>query len=109
MCYRHEPGGAKIFYLCGQGVVVANNQWAQFNGTKLHETQPFEGTRVSLIAFTHNACEELSEVLVRDLQAMGFTAGGSDRLRDDGDVDGAKPGRRPPWHPPCPLLPRVLS
>lgn len=65
----------------------ANGAWAKFNGCKLHETQPFEGTRVSIIAFTHNACDELHEGLVGDLRALGFTAGGSERIRDAGDVD----------------------
>ena len=69
-----------------KGVLDARGVWRYFNGTKLHETQPFEGTRISVIAFTHNACDELTEGLATDLKELGFTAGGTDRQRDAGDV-----------------------
>ena len=57
-------------------MVNAKNTWAKFDGTKLHETQPFQGERISLIAFTHNACEELQADLVAELRGLGFGAGG---------------------------------
>ena len=69
-----------------KGTLNATGAWRFFNGTKLHETQPFQGTRISVIAFTHNACDELTEGLAEDLRALGFTAGGTDRQRDEGDV-----------------------
>jgi hypothetical protein len=52
-----------------------------------HETLPFKGTRISFIVFTHNACEELTEDVVAELQELGFTACSTDRQRDPGNVD----------------------
>jgi hypothetical protein len=61
-----------------QGVVDVRHQWKHFMGNKPHETQPFEGdTRISLIAFTHSAFEELKEELCAPLRDLGFMAVGS--------------------------------
>ena len=46
------------------------DKWCKFNGKLEHETQPFEGTRISFILFTHNACEELTSDVVADLQVV---------------------------------------
>jgi len=80
---EHTGGG---LWTEDRGVVEAKDKWALFNGTKLHETQPFEGERISLIVFTHNACEEIKPSLVSELRRAGFTAGSSERIRDEGDV-----------------------
>ena len=81
---EHTGGG---LWTADQGVVDPNRKWASFNGCKEHCTQPFKGTRISLIAFTHNSYEELSEELCERLRGLGFMAVGSERIRDQGDVD----------------------
>jgi hypothetical protein len=81
----HTGGG---LWTEDQGVVDARHQWKRFMGTKEHATQPFEGTtRISLIAFTHSAFEELQEELCGSLRDLGFMAVGSSRIRDEGNVD----------------------
>ena len=65
---EHTGGG---LWTEDHGVVDASGKWAKFNGTKLHETQPFEGTRLSVIAFTHNACDELTEATAVELKNIG--------------------------------------
>jgi hypothetical protein len=70
-----------------QGVIDCHGAWKKFDGKKLHETQPFGGTRISFIVFTHNACEELTSEVVGELRALGFTAGDTCRQRDPGNVD----------------------
>jgi hypothetical protein len=75
----HTGGG---LWTEDQGVVDARHKWKRFMGTKLHETQPFEGkSRISLIAFTHSAFEELEEELCGALRDLGFMAVGSSRIR----------------------------
>ena len=58
----------------------------KFNGKAEHETCPFAGTRISFIVFTHNACEELTDDVVSELEGLGFTAASTARQRDPGDV-----------------------
>lgn len=65
---------------------MVQGKWMKFNGKAEHETCPFEGTRVSFIVFTHNACEELDEAVVGHMEELGFTAGSAARKRDPGDV-----------------------
>ena len=94
---EHTGGG---LWTADRGVVQCRHAWAAFDGTVEHETRPFDGQRVSLIAFTNNGCEELTAETAAALRALGFSKGSSERLRDPGAVDEAAFdawfGRRPP-------------
>jgi hypothetical protein len=79
-----HTGGA--LWTGDQGVVDCNGHWKKFNGCAMHATQPFEGTRISLIPFTNNAFEELDDKLCTSLRSLGFEAVGTARIRDRGDV-----------------------
>jgi hypothetical protein len=79
-----HTGGA--LWTGDQGVVDCNGCWKKFNGCAMHATQPFKGTRISLIPFTNNAYEELDDTLCDSLRTLGFQAVGTARIRDRGDV-----------------------
>jgi hypothetical protein len=64
------------------GILDSNGRWVKFNGCRLHETQPFQGCRISIIAFTHNACDELKEGTAAELKSLG-----NDDDDDKGDDD----------------------
>ena len=53
------------------------------DGTELHHSEPFKGTRYSLVAFVHNACERFNSYEVEQLESMGFRSHGCivDRFR----------------------------
>ena len=68
------------------GILYPHNQWCTFNGCNEHATEPFEGTRISIICFVHNACHELSECLSSELRELGFI-GDSSRYRHLGKID----------------------
>mmetsp|Transcript_15509 Transcript_15509/g.30469 ORF Transcript_15509/g.30469 Transcript_15509/m.30469 type:complete len:576 (-) Transcript_15509:308-2035(-) len=70
-----------------KGVIDCKGKWKTFDGTKEHGTQPFQGTRISLIPFTHNAYEELTPDLEQKLKSLGFTKASSQRARDAGEID----------------------
>jgi hypothetical protein len=86
ICSLGEHTGGKL-WTEDQGEIDCHKQWKSFDGRKLHETRPFQGTRISFILFTHNAFEELTQAVVDELRSLGFTAGGTCRLRDPGNVD----------------------
>lgn len=56
--------------------------WQLFDGCVDHETAPFEGTRISFIAFSHMAYNKLPPDVVAELRALGFTAAASDGVDD---------------------------
>ena len=41
---------------------------AIIDGTELHHSEPFKGTRDSIAAFVHNACERLNSYQVEQLE-----------------------------------------
>ena len=77
---EHTGGG---LWTADRGVLDCRRRWRAFDGTKEHETRPFAGaSRVTLIAFTHNAYEELTRDVAGRLAGLGFSACSSERLRD---------------------------
>jgi len=61
-----------------QGVVNCRRKWCLFNGNLMHETQPFKGTRISFIPFTHGLYNKLTAPVKKELLRLGFNAARSD-------------------------------
>ena len=57
---------------------------AVIDGTELHRSETYTGTRYSIVAFVHNACERLNGYQIEQLETMGFRSHGCvfDRLRN---------------------------
>ena len=62
----------------GQQVLSCSGGWKLFNGNAEHYTKPYQGTRISFIAFSHNAYNKLSTRVASKLKELGFTAASDD-------------------------------
>ena len=62
----------------GPTVLGCSDGWKLFNGNAEHYTKPYTGTRISFIAFSHNAYNKLSTRVASKLKALGFTAASDD-------------------------------
>jgi 16S rRNA G966 N2-methylase RsmD len=79
---NHEDGKARIIalgdfeggelHIESMGDFDIHNSWLDFDGTMLHHTKPFTGTRYSLVYFTHVACRtEVGRSLKNTLEMIG--------------------------------------
>ena len=59
-------------------VLSCSGGWKLFNGNAEHYTKPYQGTRISFIAFSHNAYNKLSTRVASKLKELGFTAASDD-------------------------------
>ena len=66
----------------GFETLACHREWALFDGCNEHETEPFAGTRISFIAFTHMAYNKLPAEVAAELRELGFTAASSDGVDD---------------------------
>ena len=62
----------------GEAVLECKGAWQLFNGNAEHYTKPYQGTRISFIAFSHNAYNKLSTRVASKLKELGFTAASDD-------------------------------
>ena len=62
----------------GQQVLSCSGVWIMFNGNSELYTKPYQGTRISFIAFSHNAYNKLSTRVASKLKELGFTAASDD-------------------------------
>ena len=67
-----HTGGA--LWTADQGVIDCRNKWKLFDGNQEHATQPFKGTRISFIAFTHGLYNKLTGTVKTQLSTLGFNA-----------------------------------
>jgi hypothetical protein len=71
-----HTGGA--LWTADRGVLACRDQWQLFDGNQEHATEPFDGTRISFIAFTHGLYNKLSPYVEQQLLGYGFNAARSD-------------------------------